>query len=87
MSTTFRSKRLDCIVGDKLISPYQLPERLKGSIYRIFLERVLPDLMGNVPATTSRNIWFQHNEVSAHFSYTVQECFDRTYQNKIQRTS
>ena len=33
------------IIGDMLVGPYLLPERLDGNTYRIFLERVLPDLM------------------------------------------
>ena len=65
-----------------LIGPYLLRERFDGNTYRIFLERVLPDLMGNVPATIHRNIWFQHNGVLPHFSYAVQEYFDRTYPNR-----
>lgn len=32
-----------------LIDPYRLPKFLDGSAYIIFLEAVLPDLMGDVP--------------------------------------
>ena len=70
------------IIGDMLIGPYLLPECLDRNTYPIFLERVLPDLMRDVPAATRFlvNIWFQHD--GAHFSYAVGEYFDRTYPNR-----
>ena len=70
------------IIGDTLIGLYLLPERSDGNTYRIILERVLQDLMGDVPADTNRNVWFQHDETPAHFSYAVREYLDRTYPNR-----
>ena len=56
-----------------LIGHYLLPECLDRNTYHIFLEKVLPDLMGEDPVTTHRNIWFQHVGAPAHFSYAVRE--------------
>lgn len=70
------------IIGDMLIGPYLLPERLDGNTYHTFLERVLPDLMVNVPAATRRNMWFQHDGAPAHFSHSVREYLDRTYPDR-----
>ena len=57
------------------------PERLDKNTYCIFLERVLLDLMGDVPAATRQNIWFQQDGAPAHFSYTVREYLNRPYLN------
>lgn len=70
------------ILGDTLLGPYLLPKRLHGDTYRIFLERVLPDLMVGVPAATRRNIWFQHDGAPAHFQNSVRQYLDRTYPNR-----
>ena len=41
------------IIGDRLIGPVRLPERLTGTTYRGFLERLtqdmLPDVLDDVP--------------------------------------
>ncbi|GFT55493.1 uncharacterized protein TNCV_4957771 [Trichonephila clavipes] len=51
------------ILGDHLIGPYILPDRLTGSRYLIFLEQVLPELLdsAHVTAATRTSIWFQQD--------------------------
>ncbi|GFV81880.1 DUF4817 domain-containing protein [Trichonephila clavipes] len=51
------------ILGDHLIGPYILPDRLTGSRYLIFLEQVLPELLdsAHVTAATLTSIWFQQD--------------------------
>lgn len=69
------------VIGDMLIDPYLLPQRLDGNTYGIFLERVAGS-DGDAPAARRRNIWFQHDEASAHFSYSVREYLDSRYPNR-----
>nr|XP_015922443.2 uncharacterized protein LOC107450974 [Parasteatoda tepidariorum] len=38
--------------------------------------------MGDVPAATCRNIWFQHDGAPAHFSSAVREYLDRICPNR-----
>ncbi|GFY04643.1 uncharacterized protein TNCV_418991 [Trichonephila clavipes] len=51
------------ILGDHLIGPYILPNRLTGPRYLIFLEQVLPELLdsAHVTAATRTSMWFQQD--------------------------
>ncbi|GFW40852.1 uncharacterized protein TNCV_4369001 [Trichonephila clavipes] len=53
------------ILGDHLIGPYILPDRLTGPRYLIFLEQVLPELLDSayVTAATRTSKWFQQDGV------------------------
>ncbi|GFV39738.1 uncharacterized protein TNCV_741681 [Trichonephila clavipes] len=68
------------ILGDHLIGPYILPDRLTGSRYLIFLEQVLPELLdsAHVTAATRTSIWFQQDGTPAHFSISVRNHLDAT---------
>ncbi|GFS96651.1 uncharacterized protein TNCV_3944271 [Trichonephila clavipes] len=61
------------ILGDHLIGPYILPDRLTGPRYLIFLEQVLPELLdsAHVTAATHISMWFQQDGAPAHFSISV----------------
>ncbi|GFX97103.1 DUF4817 domain-containing protein [Trichonephila clavipes] len=59
------------IVGDCLLGPYILPERLNGSVYITFLQEVLPEMLNDVPMTIRQRIRFQHDGAPAHFSIDV----------------
>jgi len=60
------------IVGDRVIGPVRLPERLTGPTYREFLERlkrgILPDVLDDVPLQLRVGIWFMHDGAPPHFS-------------------
>ncbi|GFU17002.1 uncharacterized protein TNCV_721921 [Trichonephila clavipes] len=51
------------ILGDHLIGPYILPDRLTGPRYLIFVEQVLPELLdsAHVTAATRTSMWFQQD--------------------------
>ncbi|GFT56148.1 transposable element Tc3 transposase [Trichonephila clavipes] len=68
------------ILGDHLIGPYILPDRLTGPRYLIFLEHVLPELLdsAHVTAATRTSMWFQQDGASAHFSISVRNHLDAT---------
>ncbi|GIX99226.1 DUF4817 domain-containing protein [Caerostris darwini] len=48
------------LIGNRLIGPYLLPERLTGHSYLIFLRDVLIDVLDDMPLATIRGLWFQH---------------------------
>ncbi|GFW00351.1 uncharacterized protein TNCV_4355481 [Trichonephila clavipes] len=68
------------ILGDHLIGPYILPDRLTGPRYLIFLEQVLPELLdsAHVTAATRTSMWFQQDGAPAHFSISVRNHLDAT---------
>ncbi|GFX64463.1 uncharacterized protein TNCV_4043531 [Trichonephila clavipes] len=68
------------ILGDHLIGPYILPDRLTGPRYLIFLEQVLPELFdsAHVTAATRTSMWFQQDGASSHFSISVRNHLDAT---------
>ncbi|GFW16819.1 uncharacterized protein TNCV_2759471 [Trichonephila clavipes] len=68
------------ILGDHLIGPYILPDRLTGPHYLIFLEQVLPELLdsAHVTAATRTSLWFQQDGAPAHFSISVRNHLDAT---------
>ena len=67
------------IVGDYLLGPYILPERLNGSTYLTFLQDVLPEMRNNVPMPIRRRIQFQHDGAPAHFSTHVRAYPEATF--------
>ncbi|GFW67271.1 DUF4817 domain-containing protein [Trichonephila clavipes] len=68
------------ILGDHIIGPYILPNRLTGSRYLIFLEQVLPELLdsAHVTAATRTSIWFQQDGTPHIFSISVRNHLDAT---------
>jgi hypothetical protein len=70
------------ILGDHLIGPYILPDRLNGRNYWIFLNEVLPELLENVPLADIRGMWFQHDGAPAHFAVAVRQFLDARYPNR-----
>ncbi|GFX15779.1 uncharacterized protein TNCV_1061011 [Trichonephila clavipes] len=59
------------IVGDCLLGPYILPERLNGSVYLTFLQEDLPEILNDVPMPIRQRIRFQHDGAPTHFSIDV----------------
>lgn len=66
------------IVNNSLIGPYLLPARLNGAIYLVFLREVLPELLEDVPLATLRDMRFQHDDASVHFTHNVREYLNET---------
>lgn len=69
------------VLGNNLIGPVELPNRLNGEAYRNFLENILPDLLDVVPLNARQNLWFQHDGCPAHFSRIVRDHLDTTYRD------
>ncbi|KAJ4437132.1 hypothetical protein ANN_17267 [Periplaneta americana] len=61
------------VLGDRLIGPYVLPQRLTGARYQDFLISVLPFLLDYVPCQQRIQMWFMHDGTTAHFRRNVRE--------------
>ena len=70
------------ILGDYLLGPVIIPDRLKGAANLEFLQNTLPLLMEEIPFAISREIWFQHDGAPAHFSMQVRAHLNRVYREK-----
>lgn len=49
------------ILGDTLVGPHVLPNRLTGEAYHRFLETMMPDVMDDIPLATRRRLHFMHD--------------------------
>lgn len=61
------------IIGDFLIGPCILPQRLTGQVYLDFLVNNLQELLEDVPYATRLNMWYLHDGAPAHSSRMVVE--------------
>ena len=67
------------IVHINLIGPYILPSHLTGHTYDIFLQKILPEILVDVPPAFSRRMWFQHDEARKRFCRNVRIYLDYQY--------
>lgn len=72
------------ILGDHLLGPYILPERLNAQRYLVFLQEVLPELLeeADPPVDLLVNHWFQHDGCPAHFGRDVRAYLDAAYPDR-----
>lgn len=56
------------ILGDFLIRPFVLPERLTADSYKIFKDNRLPTSLEKLPLDIITQMWFMHDKASSHFS-------------------
>ena len=67
------------VLGNHVIGPYILPNRLNSPTYLVFLRDILPDLVEEVPLQERVGMWLQHGGTPAHFGDNVQEYLDVTF--------
>lgn len=67
------------IIGDYLIGPFFLPQRLNGETYCHFLRNDLPALLEEVPLGIRRQIWFMHDGAPPHFALIAREFLNNNY--------
>jgi hypothetical protein len=67
------------IVGDIVVGPYLLPDKLTAQQYRDFLETVLPGLLQDVPLAVRQRLWFQHDGAPAHYGEDIWQWLNETY--------
>lgn len=70
------------IVGDSLIGPIFLPNRLNGQHYLYFLQNVLPIHMEDIPLDIRDNMWFMHDGAPCHFSNDVRQFLNNLFHEK-----
>ncbi|GBN39379.1 hypothetical protein AVEN_205915-1 [Araneus ventricosus] len=49
------------ILGDRLLGPYLLPERLSRQSYLVFLNEVLTEFLDDISLAAIQGLWFQHD--------------------------
>ncbi|GBL89022.1 hypothetical protein AVEN_255173-1 [Araneus ventricosus] len=67
------------ILGDRLLGPYLLPERLSGQSYLVFLNEVLTEFLDDIPLAAIQGLWFQHDGAPTHFCAPVRGWLDMQY--------
>ncbi|GBM94737.1 hypothetical protein AVEN_45887-1 [Araneus ventricosus] len=67
------------ILGDRLLGPYLLPERLSGQSHLVFLNEVLTEFLDDIPLAAIQGLWFQHDGAPEHFCAPVRAWLDMEY--------
>lgn len=70
------------IIGDVLIGPFILPDRLNARHYLSFLQNELPELLEDVPIHTRLEMFFQHDGAPAHFGLLVRNWLNENFPNR-----
>ena len=73
------------ILGDYLLGPISIPDRLNGADYLELLQNTLPLLMEEIPLAIRREMWFQHDGAPAQFILQVRAHMNRVYREKWKR--
>ncbi|KAJ4445414.1 hypothetical protein ANN_07219 [Periplaneta americana] len=67
------------IIGDRLVGPHVLVNRLTGQAYTNFLENTIPHVLEDTPLINRQHIHFLHDGAPAHFSRTARRYLDRRF--------
>lgn len=70
------------IVGDYLLGPQVLPNRLTGQNYKAFLQNDLVNFLDDVSLTFRRELHFIHDGALAHFSLLVSQYLNEMFPYK-----
>ena len=68
-------------IGDELIGPYIIPQRLTGDIYAIVFQDELPALLENVPLQTRLKMSYQHDGAQPHFIQVIRQYLNHKFPN------
>ncbi|KAJ4448851.1 hypothetical protein ANN_00242 [Periplaneta americana] len=71
-----------CIIGDRLVGPHVLVNRLTGQAYTNFLENTIPHVLEDTPLINRQHIHFLHDGTPAHFSRTARRYLDRRFPDR-----
>jgi hypothetical protein len=67
------------IVGECLLGPYVLPDKLNGQNYTDFLRTALPDYLEVMPLAFRRQLYFMDDGAPAHFSLSARRHLNAHY--------
>ncbi|KAJ4428923.1 hypothetical protein ANN_25919 [Periplaneta americana] len=70
------------IIGDRLVGPHVLVNRLTGQAYTNFLENTIPHVLEDTPLINRQHIHFLHDGAPAHFSRTARRYLDRRFPDR-----
>ncbi|KAJ4438126.1 hypothetical protein ANN_14065 [Periplaneta americana] len=70
------------IIGDRLVEPHVLVNRLTGQAYTNFLENTIPHVLEDTPLINRQHIHFLHDGAPAHFSRTARRYLDRRFPDR-----
>lgn len=70
------------IIGNCMIGPIELPQRLNGDSYLLFLRETLPPLLENIPLITRMSMFYMHDGAPPHFAVPVREYLNQRYPNR-----
>ncbi|KAJ4449582.1 hypothetical protein ANN_00985 [Periplaneta americana] len=70
------------IIGDRLVGPHVLVNRLTGQEYTNFLENTIPHVLEDTPLINRQHIHFLHDGAPAHFSRTARRYLDRSFPDR-----
>ncbi|KAJ4449127.1 hypothetical protein ANN_00522 [Periplaneta americana] len=70
------------IIGDRLVGPHVLVNRLTGQAYTNFLENTIPHVLEDTPLINRQHIHFLHDGAPAHFSLTARWYLDRRFPDR-----
>lgn len=73
------------IIGDKLIGPVFLPERLSSQNYLTLLTTTVEEFLEDLPLTVYRDVIFQQDGAPAHYGRYVRDYLNRRHQVWIGR--
>lgn len=71
------------IVGDSLLGPVFLPDRLTGDAYVNFLRTDLIDCLDTLPLNVRQNMWFMQDGAPPHFSLIAREYLTQAFHGKV----
>ncbi|KAJ4436003.1 hypothetical protein ANN_18627 [Periplaneta americana] len=70
------------IIGDRLVGPHVLVNRLTGQAYTNFLENTIPHVLEETPLINRQHIHFLHDDAPAHLSRTARRYLDRRFPDR-----
>ncbi|KAJ4445852.1 hypothetical protein ANN_12537 [Periplaneta americana] len=70
------------IIGDRLVGPHVLVNRLTGQAYTNFLENTIPHVLEDTPLINRQHIHLLHDGAPAHFSRTARRYLDRRFPDR-----
>lgn len=70
------------ILNGEMIGPFELPPRLNGETYKLFLENDLPLLLEEVNVNLRRHMVFQNDGAPCHYAAQVRNHLNETYPNR-----
>ncbi|KAJ4441191.1 hypothetical protein ANN_11042 [Periplaneta americana] len=70
------------IIGDRLVGPHVLVNRLTGQAYTNFLENTISYVLEDTPLINRQYIHFLHDGAPAHFSRTARRYLDRRFPDR-----